>query len=143
MPGQKKNTSGLHAAPFFAQPGPDNLFGWAVLWLADLSHPRCARTNFAIKMRHVQGSQVSPKSMCRIFVRICHNLCNFRICACTVLCMHPPQWQRFSTCCPGWQVHPRIGCNIPARDPFLAEPVICKTTLWAGRKTYFSRFAMT
>ena len=67
MPGQK-NESGLQATPFFAQTGPDNLFGWAVLWLADLSQPRCARANFAIKMRHVQGSQVSPKSMGRIFL---------------------------------------------------------------------------
>ena len=62
MPGQK-NESGLHAAPFFAQAGPDNLFGWAVLCLADLSHPRCARTHFAVKLRHVQGSQVSPTSI--------------------------------------------------------------------------------
>ena len=64
----KKNESGLQATPFFAQTGPDNLFGWAVLWLADLSHLRCARKNFAIKMRHVQGSQVSPTSMGRIFL---------------------------------------------------------------------------
>ena len=68
MPGQKKNESGLHAAPFFAQAGLDNLFGWAVLCLADLSHPRCARTTFDLKMRHVQGSQVSPTSMGRIFL---------------------------------------------------------------------------